>query len=93
MRSAMHTRAHLGRAPGPRATSRLEVLLDAMDQASVHRPYPGYRRKYRQRSHWKSILRRIIKEGVSADGEPPLVAGVIGAGLTDASVPGFVLRV
>jgi hypothetical protein len=60
----MHTRAHLGRVAMPRATSRLDALLDDIQQTTLPRPRPGGWRKYRQRSHWKSILRQIVKEGI-----------------------------
>lgn len=58
----MHTRAHLGRVADPRATSRLDALLDDVEKATVHRPRPGDWGKYRQQSRWKPILGRTVKE-------------------------------
>ncbi len=60
----MQTRAHLGRVVGLRATSRLDALLDAMDQATSRRPCPADWGKYRQRSRWKSIRRLIVTESI-----------------------------
>jgi hypothetical protein len=60
----MRTRTHVGRLAGLRPASRLDALLDALDQATSPRPCRRDWRKYQQRPHWKSILRQIIKESI-----------------------------